>query len=190
MLSFTNNASPIFIVSAIGISLLSSESIGKKLLLVHILSSVIIGVVYSFLFRNKYIIQENSLNLKIKVKKRYEKSSKFDILKGAIIDSFKTFAYILAYMIIFNILGDILNSFNIPNIYYITSTFELTKGISNFANIKNIPYISFLLGFSSFSIIFQLKSSLKNLDYPLKSIIFFKFLHGMLSYIIYSLIFF
>lgn len=189
LISFTNNASPIFIFSAVGTTILSSKEIGIKLLFIHILSSIVLGLFYSFLSKDNNIIQEKTYNLKIENKKRVKNLNKFDILKTCIIDSFKTMLFILAYMILFNLLADILNSYNLPCIKYITATFELTKGISNISVYNNIPYISFLLGFSSFSIIFQIRSSLKTLDYPISKIIKSKLLHGIISYIIAQFIF-
>ena len=189
LMFFTNNASPIFIFSAVGNVMLGSKSIGLKLLFIHFISSIILGIIYPIISKDKIIIQENTDILKINIKNSQKKLDKFDILKLAIIDTFKTMLFILAYMIIFNILADILNSYNVPYLKYITATFELTKGISSFSSIPNIPYISFLLGFSSLSIIFQIKSSLKTLDYPIKRLIMSKLLHGLFSYLIALVIF-
>ncbi|MEG2235283.1 MAG: hypothetical protein RR144_02450 [Clostridia bacterium] len=50
--------------------------------------------------------------------------------------------------------------------------------------ITSILITSFLLGFSGISIIFQIKSTLKNLKISFKKLIIFKLLHGILSVII------
>lgn len=191
LMAFCNNASPTFIISTIGYVMLSSKHTGILLLIIHIISSIIIAFIYA-VYYNKNIIHENNVNLKGLCKNDNSFYKKVEILKSlpiSIYNTFKSMVYILAYMIIFNIFSDILNGFNIPNINYLTSTFELTKGITYFAKLNNLPYIAFLLGFSSFSIIFQIKSSLKYLDYPIYKIIFFKFLHGVISLIIAYLIF-
>ena len=116
--------------------MLSSKQIGITLFIIHILSSLIIAIIYPKLTTNTYIIQKNNINLKSNVINAENSSYNLklnNVLSTSILSSFKSMIYIFAYMVIFNIFADILNSFNIQNINYITSCFELTKGISNFA---------------------------------------------------------
>ncbi len=191
LMAFCNNASPTFIISTIGYSMLGSKKIGILLLIIHVSSSIIIATFYK-IFMHKYIIQENFINLKGNLKnssKSKENISTLNIIPKSILATFKTMVYILGYMILFNILSDILNGLSISNIKYITSTFELTKGISSFTNMNNLPYIAFLIGFSSFSIIFQIKSTLKTFDYPMQKIVLAKLIHGITSMFLAFIIF-
>ena len=59
LLSFTNNASPAYILCAIGFSMFNSIEIGILLLASHILSSIIIGICYPY---TEDIIQQNVTN--------------------------------------------------------------------------------------------------------------------------------
>ncbi len=190
LMAFCNNASPVFIISTVGMAMLNSRKVGTTLLIIHIVSSILIAILYK-LFCNKYIIQENKVNLKCTTLNKENEFNNISIVKSiptSIISTFKTMVYILAYMIIFNILADILNNLKF-NIHYLTSTFELTKGLTFYTENINMPYISFLLGFSSFSIIFQIKSSLNNFKYPMYKIILFKLLQGTIAFILSLFIF-
>ena len=59
LLSFTSNASPAYILCAIGIGMFNSLEVGMLLLLSHMLSSIIIGICYPY---TEDIIQQNVTN--------------------------------------------------------------------------------------------------------------------------------
>jgi hypothetical protein len=192
-MSFINNASPIFVITTIGITMYNNISIGIILFLSHVISSIIIGLIYSrFCIYN--IIHENNIKLNTlnkKINKIQYLSSKFDILKQSIQNTYITLSYILGFMIIFNMLSNIVINIIkhfIDNEYFllfISGLFEMTtsiKQISNLGNLNlNVLLTSFLLGFSGLSIIFQIKASC---NIRLKNIIISKLFHGILSIIL------
>ena len=103
-------------------------------------------------------------------------------------------------MIFFNIISDItiyiLNYFNIYNnilISNVSGIFEMVEGIKKLSNspiftydvlFNNIIYISILLGFSSLSVIFQVKNELRDCNIKISKLIIFKIIHGILSGVI------
>ncbi len=200
--TFTNNCSPLFILVTIGIILLNNFMLGIILLVSHYVSSAIIGIIYSKLYT--YIIHEKKSNLKSYVKKvaiYKEKSlTLFEILNKSLNTSFKIMLHMLGFMLIFNMISDIicyiLENMGIINTYVfalVKGIFELVEGINILTTNLNLDYdnllatciiISILLGFSSISVIFQIKNELKNTTVSLKKIIIFKLLHGILSGII------
>lgn len=190
LMSFVNNASPVFVITTIGITMYNNISIGIILFLSHVISSIIIGLIYSR-FCSYNIIHENNIKLNTLNKKNNKiqyLSSKFDILKQSIQNTYITLSYILGFMIIFNMLSNIV--INIINhftnnqylLLFISGLFEMTtsiKQISNLNNINlNILLTSFLLGFSGMSIIFQIKASC---NIKFKNIVISKLSHGILS---------
>ena len=205
LLSFVNNSSPIFILTTVSIAMMNNITIGIILLISHFSSSILIGLFYSRIntysiihernrFLNRYS-QKMSKTREIK-DTLYQNMTKFEILQKSILNSFVTLAFILGFMIIFNLVADItytcLRQFNIITNTYILDTlsgiFEVTRGVksisSHTGSFSNILVISFLLGFSGLSIIFQIKSCLKNIDISIRKLILFKLFHGILSVLI------
>ncbi|MDF2866372.1 MAG: nucleoside recognition domain protein [Clostridia bacterium] len=205
LISFVNNCSPIFILTTVGIAMMNNASMGILLLIAHFSSSVIIGLLYSRMYSYNIIHEKNTFlnryseNMSKNVEKEqpmYINMSKFEILQKSILNSFITLAFILGFMVIFNLAADItytcLNKSGFINSTYIldilSGLFEVTrgaKGISTYPDyFNNILIISFLLGFSGLSIIFQVKSCLKTLNISINKLITFKLLHGILSVIV------
>lgn len=184
---------------------MSNITIGIILLIAHFSSSIIIGIVYSRIHYNN-IIHEKSNFSNSYAKNSYKRGeketiflpnmTKFEILQKSMLNTFVTLGYILGFMVIFNLLADItyacLNNINlIKNVYalnVISGMFEVTRGIKSISNyaeyFNNILVMSFLLGFSGLSVIFQIKSCFKNLNISITKLVTFKFLHGILAVIV------
>lgn len=192
LMSFANNANPIFILSTVAIATLNNLNYGILLLFSHYLSSLII-LLCNIL--HKSIIHESITFLKSNDNISDKKLHKtiFEILNDSIKKTYLTLSQILAYIILFNILSEeitiILKLLQIPNnyIYIVQALFESTKGIKNIAlnfegNISTIlTLISFILGFSGLSIIFQIYSCIYNTKISLKHILKYKILQGLIS---------
>lgn len=195
LMSFANNANPIYIISTIGIVTLENIYLGFVLALSHYFSSLLICIYYYF---HKDIIHETKTNLKSKDNISDKKLHKniFDILTQSIKATYFALSQILAYIIIFNVLSQdirvILNKINVPNnlIYIVEAMLESTSGIAkialnfNAANTITIAIISFILGFSGISIIFQIYSCIYTAKIPIKHILKYKLIQGILSFCI------
>ncbi|MDD2376513.1 MAG: hypothetical protein PHD15_04445 [Clostridia bacterium] len=205
LISFVNNCSPIFILTTVSIAMMDNASIGIILLISHFSSSILIGLFYSRIHEYTIIHEKNIFlnRCSQKISKTSEITdtfsqniTKFEILQKSILNSFVTLAFILSFMIIFNLIADIsyscLTHYNLINNTYILDTlsgiFEVTRGVNSISNysdyFNNILVISFLLGFSGLSVIFQIKSCLKSINISLKKLIIFKLFHGILSVLI------
>lgn len=195
LMSFVNNCNPIFILSTIGICVFNNIYIGLILCISHYLSSLIIGFIY---FTHNSIIHENlekSNIFKQNSNKKLHKSF-FEIIDESIKSTFivlgNIFAFILIFNLIFAILENIFLKLNIsPNIIYtLSSMFEVTNGcrliyLNSTLDINLVTsIISFALGFSGFSIIFQIYSCIYKAGIKLKYIIKYKLLQGILSFLL------
>ena len=194
LMSFANNANPIYIISTIGIATLENIYLGFVLAISHYLSSLIICIYYFY----KDIIHETKTNLKSKDNISNKKLHKtiFETLNQAIKATYSTLSQILAYIIIFSVLSQdariILVKLNIPNnlIYIFESILESTSGIAKLTLNYNAPQnitislISFVLGFSGISIIFQIYSCIYNMKISIMHIIKYKIIQGLLSFCI------
>lgn len=189
LLTFINNSSPAFILSTIGIGMFQNIRIGVLLLISHILASILIGKI----FRYKHLRKEKINDINI-ANFKYDLS--FETITKAITKSIWTMCIIFGFMVIFilthNYIFKILELIFKPNDYIYTFTLgimELTSGLSKIMllpiNFKSlIILISFILGFSSLSINFQIFSCVYENSFKLKNIIVSKFLHGILSSVI------
>ena len=195
LMSFVNNCNPIFILSTIGICIFNNIYIGLILCISHYLSSLIIGFIYFTHNSIIHEIEEKSNIFKQNSNKKLHKSF-FEIVDESIKSSFIVLGNILAFILIFNlifaILENILLKLNIsPNIIYtLSSMFEVTNGCrllylnSTLNSNLVISIISFALGFSGFSIIFQIYSCIYKAQVKLTHIVKYKLLQGSLSFFI------
>lgn len=197
LLSFVNNCNPAFILSTIGVAVFYNIQIGVILLTSHLISAILIGIIYSRIY-NTVIIHENSQFLNSfneKTNKIKKNISSFEIIKLSIFNAFKTLSNILGFIIIFNLLFNILytlfNNLNIDNniVKFISSIFEVTKGCYNINNIttnldNRILLTSFALGFSGLCIICQIYSTICDSNFKLRDIVIPKIFHGIISTLI------
>ena len=192
--TFINNCNPIFIYTTVGICMFNNVKIGILLLICHYLSSILIGIFSSRIYKYNNIIHENDIFLNTNNIKRGNncKISVFSNLQISLKNTFKTLLNIFGFLLIFNLMSQILkkflSQFLIKNniLCIITSIFEITSGISDIVSCQlSYNYIiiltSFLLGFSGICIIFQVYSISSCDKIPFKTIFCSKILHGLLS---------
>ena len=198
LLLFVNNASPTFILSSIGIGMLKNIKLGVILLISHILSSILIGIIFRVRYtintdisntnNSKYYIKETKkqINLKLSFDVLYTSISK-SLLTLGIIFGFMTISTLL-YSYVITILEYVLPlSDNIKT--YILSFMEVSSGLKQLTDIQLnlkilLPVISFFLGFSSLSIIFQIFSCVYLNKFKLSNLLKGKFMHGIFSFVI------
>ena len=180
LLSFTNNSSPIFIISAIGISIFGNKTIGIVLLFIQILSSILVGIIFRFWKYNdkeyidySYLSLNEDTNLKV-VPNTVEifinsiKNAVFTTLQiGGFVIIFSVILSILKSTGILNVLAYLLSFIGIPESYSlaliyglfeISNGMNLIKNIIAYNNIVSLIVSSFILGFGGISILFQIYS--------------------------------
>lgn len=183
LLGFTSCASPSYVISTLGVTFYGSFSLGVILLVSHILSSLILGMILGIKYKD--IIQQNPSNSYISVKK----NKGFEIISNSIFNTLKTLGIIFCFMAIFSCVSRLICvTLNLnPEISAITIAItEITNGLSAVAS-SNIPdnlkilITSFCLSFGSFMIIYQIYAVAHTCRINL--LIFFKhkIFHGILS---------
>ena len=201
LIAFTNNSGPIFILGTVGISLLKNQKIGKILLISHILSSLIVGLIFRYwkknqvnlTFRNYY--SENTELVKI--------SNLGEIIGDAIKKSIFTVLSIGGFVVLFSVIISILINSNIIillsklleilgisyqfSLGLFTGLIELTNGLQQTSLFFHtmptqcILLCSFLLGFGGISVLLQVFSILSKSKISIKSYFYGKLLHGIIS---------
>ncbi|MGL4742560.1 MAG: sporulation integral membrane protein YlbJ [Sarcina sp.] len=200
LIFIASNASPLFLISTVGTTMLSSTSLGYLLLIPSYSATVITALLF---YRKKK--QKNTITTKFET---YNKNFDFSFaLKTSIEDAISTILSIGGYIIIFaviinfckesillqhltevlskllNINYDLINSLFLGSIELSNGCFLISTSVNISLNIK-LCLISFLATFSGFSIISQTFSFLSKHNIKLSKYILIKFLQGILSAII------
>lgn len=200
LIFIASNASPIFLISTVGTTMLSSTKLGYLLLIPSYGATIITSLLFYKTNKQNFCEKSNSKTF----------NEKFDFslaLKNSIEDAISTILSIGGYIIIFaviinfckesiliqyiiNILANFSGiNYNLINSFFLGSI-ELSNGCSLITTSLDIPLtlklclISFLAAFSGFSIISQTFSFLSKHNVKLSKYIFIKFLQGLISTLI------
>jgi sporulation integral membrane protein YlbJ len=192
LLSFCNNASPMFIMSFIAIASLKQPNIRLHLLLIIYISAILSAILY-FRFMPK---QKHELN-QILTATEYSNTlneTRFDItlLDNSIMDAFEVITKVGGYIILFSIPAQIiLNIGNKDNIIklIIIGICEITTGINQISltnldlSIK-IVLITMLTAFGGLSGLAQTKSVISNTRLRLSTYFFVKVINMLIAFAI------
>lgn len=107
LISFTNNSGPLFILGTIGISLINNKMIGYILLISHLISCILVGIIFKNWKNNGSV----SMNIKIKENYRNLNIRNFgEILNESLKNSISSIINIGGFIIFFSVLISILYS--------------------------------------------------------------------------------
>ena len=192
LICFSNNSGPLFIIGALGVGILNSKTIGIFLYIIHILSAITLGI---FL---RFTIQKERITMRQADLKNTEKNIFTSAVENGILSLIKVFAYVIFFGIIMNIckssgvfipISKFFELFHIKKEItdsVIYSIFELTTGIKKLSDTDctlslNLILLSFMLGWSGFSIHFQTKSILGDFDFSFTKYMSAKFIQGIIA---------
>lgn len=209
LISFCNNSGPLFIIGAIGTSMLGSKKAGYFIMFVHYFSAIITGLVFRFFFGN----EKNHLQPNGRIFFRAAKALKFShtnksigkIISDSVHDSIETVLQIGGFIVLFSVAAKILELSNIiPIIWYFASQFDFFArlGYENFNGIiigiiemtngakiltmhefspSMLIILSALVSFGGFSIHMQSLSFITKTDISPYMYIFSKTIHALIS---------
>ena len=184
LLLFCNFANPLFIIQTVGTFYLKNTNYSIIILLSHILSNIIIGII----FRNKNHPKNNYITVTIK-------SQNFgEVLSNAIFKSINTLLSIAGtvtmFLIITTLISHIFSLNTIPSLI-IKILLEMTMALSFLSNLSinvmlKVIISSIIISFSGLSIHLQIMSCLDNIKYKnyLKGRLLSSIISGIISYII------
>lgn len=189
LINIASNAGPLFIVGAIGTSMLQDKNLGYILLISCYLSCIIMGIILPY--------KKNISRMPQKIKKNVFKKHSFGItLKQSAENAVKVTLQIMSFIIIFSVLIGILKQSIIfksseTNLLktIVLGLIEMTNGTSIIASsnfeieIKMIT-ISFLISFGGLCVISQIYSFIGKYKISYFKFMFRKILQGAISSII------
>jgi sporulation integral membrane protein YlbJ len=206
LIAFTNNSGPLFIIGTVGISLFHDVKIGYMLLGVHIVSCLIVGVI----FRNWKKKEGNLITFHKKEENKKSVSLKDlgEILGNSIKHSIGTILNIGGFVVIFSVIISILNS---SGFFYLISKFalkfniqgelvtsivsgiiELTNGVKNISLLPisklTLCLTSFMLGFGGISVLLQVWSIIAKSNISIKPYFYGKLLQGLIAFVLTAII--
>ncbi|MGG7163664.1 sporulation integral membrane protein YlbJ [Clostridium ihumii] len=204
LLNIASNGSPLFIIGAVGTSMLSNSKLGYILLLSNCLSCIVMGLILPNKFRLKdykpYVNSNQSksnINLGLSFKNAIEDSIKTVLSIGGFIIIFSVFINIIKDNALFSIATEnISNFFNIPSEIIkglSLGMIELTNGCSiictsNLSTSIKLIILSFLIGFSGISITSQVYSMIYKFKINMKKYLFLKTIQGIISSVITAIL--
>lgn len=188
LLTFTNNAGPLFIIGSVGCGIYLNSSIGFLLYFIHFVSCIITGFIFGHFvkrnFRDNSITYSSDLNF----------SSFGEIVSVSIKKAFSTLSIVCGFVVIFSliismiqtsgILSFIHNSwifYTLLGILEITSGIQLISTISQSSLFLNLVITAFLLGIGGISVLLQVWSVISSTDLSIKTYIFGKIFNGVVS---------
>ncbi|MDO4534709.1 MAG: sporulation integral membrane protein YlbJ [Clostridium perfringens] len=201
LLNIASNISPLFLIGAVGTSMLGNAQFGYLLLIPSYLSCFIMGI----LTRNKK--KKHLFPYKKGIKLPNIKNRNIgEIIKNSISDAALNTLILCGYIIIFSVVISMLKEilFSDKFIYNLCESFnisfdiisgiflgsiEATNGCniissSNLDNLIKLSLISFLASFGGLSIIAQTTAFFYKEDVSIPKYFFFKFVQGIISFII------
>lgn len=169
LLTFSNNPSSAFIISAVGISLFGSKDIGVKLYVITLLSAFIVGVAQNIIL---HLSGKQRANVPCYAPRALKGSAKHKFGIGTFTESitdsafgiFKICAFVVFFTAFLGTLGSAAESFNIPQELkaFVFGFFELTGGMAQAAEIASektgTAVAAFISGWSGVSVHLQIMS--------------------------------
>lgn len=170
MLNFCINAGPAFIVSAVGVSILSSKAAGFVLLFSHLISSLVLCL----------LSKEKAKNNKAFESKKEVPFSFADSFVASAADASAAILKMCSFIIFFSAVNGFFIYFSkfFPPLKTAALFLEITNALTL---TKNLYLISFLLGFGGVSIWCQVMAVAENLKIKLPVFLGFRLLHGGIS---------
>ena len=202
ILSFCSTSGPLFVIGSVGVGFFLSQKIGILLFVIHLISSVINGIIFGHIKMFKKNKQYNQKNITSNINQNggTTKNNSFS-LDDCMYSSIRSVLVVGGFIIIFYVCIQILLDYNL--LYPLTKLFEIlglnatesqgfcaglfeiTKGISILSKSSNLKLAfclsSFLISFSGISILLQSITFLDKTNVNKKVFVFQKFCHGLIS---------
>lgn len=210
LLSFTNNSGPLFIIGAIGIGMFKNVYIGYTMLFIHYISAITVGILFSFYKREQSVHTYNKINIKSSFNKlkvfRLKNNKPFgQILGDSVKSSLETISIVGGFIILFSVISAL---FETSGIFTYIGNFILPDSLKDFSNGLFMGFIEItnginiistnpstiaviiacgLVSFSGLSILAQTSSMISSSDLCMKTYVFSKLLHSIIS-IVYAIV--
>lgn len=181
LLAFCNNSGPLFILGAVGISIFGSSKIGIILYASHIISAVLVGILFRFYRRDSFSAPQSRLNT--------ADAPPAEIFSKVLANSINSILTVCGAIIFFFTASNLLMALFPQNDFInaaISALLEFTGGIKRISGLSipadmRIVMSSFAVGFAGLCVHIQVMAVTAKYGLSLKPYILGKILHGTLS---------
>ena len=196
LLAFTNNVSPLFLISTVGITLFNNPLYGSFLLIGHYGASITIGLILGIGARRK---REISKYPKFVITNSSSNHPFGKTLQEAIETAFYKISLVGGFIIFFAVVISLAENTFLPSSGIMTALFagflEISNGIKKVAELNFTPLTkfilaSFILSFGGVSVMAQITALISKTDLTAKLYLKTRPLHGLLSTGISTLLYF
>lgn len=192
VIALSNMPSIAFLTGFVGAGIFQSSKIGWALWIITVLSTVILGIINKFLFKNDTTYQITACQKASP--KRFSKT-----VVEAIAHSAQAMLTICACVVFFSVLSAVMriciSSFPIGDDFknFVLGMLEITNGISNCASIEGITLrasvCSFLIGWSGLCVHFQVISLCDGVNVSYRKYFILKVIQGIICMLLTRLFF-
>lgn len=188
LLTFSNNPSSAFIISAVGVSLFGSRELGYKLYAATLISAAIVGIAQNLFSRKKIGI--NNANSSVATASLQTAGLSVGDFTRAITSSamgvIKICAFVVFFTAFLGTLGSALSAASLPPalVALMFGLFELTGGVAEAAALPRevgAVIAAFISGWSGFSVHFQIMSICSDRGISFKPYFLAKFAQGIVA---------
>ncbi len=183
---------PVFLIGSVGSVMFSSVRFGIILFAVHLLSSILVGVIFSFYKRSDKPTIKTAPSFNKKVDNLFYESVYDSVLSVLVVGGIITLFYLLTQILItFNLLTPFISLLK-PLFGDLSSgvtlgLFECTTGLKEIAGKSlslSLPVCALLTGFGGISIIMQSLTYLKKAKIKPAPFLFAKVLQAVISFVL------
>ncbi len=166
LLTFSNNPSSAFIISAVGISLFGARELGVRLYAMTLLSSLAVGIAQNIIFRarGKNISPSSENAPRIVCSKKFGIGDFTEAITSSALALFKVCAFVVFFTAFLGTLSSAVDSFAVSQELraIIFGVFEMTGGMAQAAEVSSAKWAKMIAGFvsgwSGLSVHFQIMS--------------------------------
>ena len=181
---------PVFLIGSVGSVMFSSPIFGIKLFVVHVLASILVGVIFSFYKRADKPNKTASLSFDKKVDNIFYDGVYDSVISVLVIGGIITLFYLATQILItFNILTPLISLltpvFGDLSSGVVFGLFECTTGLKQIAGSSaflSLPVCALITGFGGISVIVQSTSALKKAKIKTAPFLFAKVLQAVISF--------
>ena len=193
--AFCSTSSPMFILSSVGSIMFNSPAFGLSLFLTHVISAILIGVIFSFYKRKDKPKNSNAfINFSRADNVLYE-SAYSAVISVLVVGGLITIFYLLTEMLLsLNLLSPIIDTVTLitgdKNLSssIVLGAFECTRGLktlsANGINFFTLPVAAAICGFGGLSVIAQSLAYLKKAKIKTAPFVLAKLLSAVLGFCI------
>lgn len=195
MLSYCSTSGPAFVIGAVGVGMLGSGSMGMIIAVAHYIGALMNGLIYSKMFSSKRIAQDKNMQLSSVI--NHDDRGRFSIqeaLTEAILMSLRSLGIILAYIVIFMFVTDVLTIAGVFDLVkkpwleaLIKGFIEMTVGCETIAGCIAVTdavkciLCTFMISWGGLSVIGQTMSMLAGTGISPGYVLITKITHGLFS---------